>query len=463
MEECPDEVLLKVCDLLDFKSVASLRRVNKHLAEVGAEALVKRVRFHCSQVSLERLAAIAQHDVFNKYVDTIVFEGNILANVGCIHTYSAHYELEHHKNERPQSPGKNATARERRLYERNVAKFNRDIIAKYDRYRDFYERQQGLLKSSAYSDFISPSIPRFPRLNKLVLSTVGRCKHVLSKRFLETFAVDCAMPIETDTRYTKDQLKHLLFPQGCPLTTLHSLEVHVISPKFFTGFMPRDSICEAFKNLKIIDLNFRLEKDDRHDLDVSSAERCYGELGKGSLREALAGARDLQELTINFDDFGFFGACVNMEHILGDHTWPSLKVLDVDCMSTTEDYLLNMLKRQTELERFRLGFMTLDDGRWPTATLRMRRDLHLVEFSSHGLLEDSEQMYPMHYIDGDAYMDDFHEFSLAAALDLYVTDVHDEDDQYHPLEDTQFEDPEELRERYGPFSDDDFSDMDCSD
>ncbi|KIX05956.1 uncharacterized protein Z518_03930 [Rhinocladiella mackenziei CBS 650.93] len=462
MDHCPDEVLLKICSRLDFKSVANLRRVNKHLSEVGAEALVKRVRFHCSQESLERLNALAQHEVFCRYVDTIVFEGNILANIGCIHSYSAHYDLDHHKDERPQPPAWDASAREKRLYDRNMVKFHREITAKFERYRAFYETQQKVLKSTAYTSLLAPSIPRFPKLNKIVLSTVGRCKHVLSERFLQRFAVDCAMPIEHDTKHTKEQLRHLLFPQGQPVSTVRSLEVHVMSPKFFTGFVPCDMICQAFQNLRSIDLSFRLEKDDRIDLDIMTADRCYGELSKGYLRDALAAATELQELTINFDDFGFYGACINIKHVLGDHSWPKLTMLDLDCMSTSQEYLLAMLSRQTSLDRLRLGFITLDEGGWPQVTTAMRNDLHLSQFLAHGLLEDPDQMYPMHLIDSDVYMDDFTHFTLTAALDVYVTDQFGEMDDYHPLEDEVYADPDELREEFGPFADDDFSDMDCS-
>lgn len=464
MEQCPDEVLLKICARLDFKSVANLRRVSKRLAEVGAEALVKKVRFHCSQDSLKRLHAISSHEVFCKYVDTITFEGNLLANIGCIHTYSAHYELEHHRGERPQAPSTFASDRARRLYERNMIKFHREVAQKYDRYRFFFDKQQKMLRSSAYADLIATSIPRFPRLTKIALSTVGRCKHVLSERFLETFAVDCGMPIEHDTKHTKEQLKHLLFPQGQPVSTVRALEVHVMSPKFFTGFLPRDLICQAFKNLRTIDLNFRLEKDDRIGLDIMTADRCYADMQKGCLRDALIAAAELEELTVNFDDFGFYGACMNMRHVLGDHAWPRLKLLNLDCMSTSQEYLTNMLKKQPSLTDLRLGFMTLEDGRWPATTAMMRKDLNLKTFKAHGLLEDPDQLYPMHLLDSDAYMDDFHHFTLSEALELYVTDEWDDEDDYHPLEDDVFTDEESLREEFGPFAnEDDFSDMDCSD
>ncbi|KAL6249717.1 hypothetical protein RBB50_003572 [Rhinocladiella similis] len=479
MQQCPDEVLLKVCRLLDFKSLASFRLTTKRLAGIGAEALVSKVRFHCSQDSLQRLNTLATHDVFCKNVETVVFEANILANIGCIHSYSAHYELEHHRDERPQPPPRNATDREKRLFERNLAKFQKEIENKYDRYRQVLDDQQNLIKGPTYSELLGPSIRRFPRLTKIELNTVGRCKHVLSERFLETFATDCAMPIEGDTKHTKEQLRHLLFPLGRPLTNLLELAVHVLSPKFFSGYMPRDMICLAFSNLKVIELGLRLERDEVVTWGDMPADTCYGDLRKGLLRDALGAATGLEKLTVNFEDYGYHGPCANMKTVLGDHSWPKLHYLDLDCLSTTQDNLLAMLKRQPSIHTFKLGFVTLEQGSWIEATRRMRKELNLAFFSAQGILEDSEQMYPMHFIDSEAYVDSFVEMTMSDSLDVYVTsrygsnedDEDDDDEDLHPLEHDDFGDPEELRTDYGPFSDEDSellndsddSDMDCSD
>ena len=463
MEDFPDEVLLKICRQLDFKDVANLRCVTRRLAQVGAEVLIKRVRFHVGQDSLQRLHTIASHHVLCKSVDTVVFEGNILANVGCVHAFTRHFDSDHHNIDRPKTPAANATDREIRLYERNRQKFQQEINTKYERYRTLYEAQQIVLKSDSYVNMIADSIPQFPKLKKVVLTTVGRCKHVLSERFMNMFAVDCTLPLEPDTRHTKEQLKALLFRQGQPLTTLRELEVHVMSPKFFTGFLPSHSICQVFTNLKVIDLNFRLERDDRSELDIMTAQTCYGQLVKGHLRDALKAATGLQKLTINFDDFGYFGPCTNLKNVLGDTVWPELDFLDLDCMSTTQEYFINTLKRQPALSKLTLGFFSLEDGHWTTATRLMRKDLHLTLFVAHGILEDPERMHPMHLIDTDAYMEDFAEFSLTNALDMYVTDF-DSDEDYHPLDDDNFTDPDELREEFGTYMDSDeaFDEMDCS-
>ncbi|KAJ9609193.1 hypothetical protein H2200_006965 [Cladophialophora chaetospira] len=463
MDKLPDEVLVKICALLDFQSNANLRLGGKRYAEVGAEALVKRIRFHCTDESLQRLHTLAQHNVLCKYVDTVVFEGNLLAAVPCIHTYQGHYMLDHHQHERPQPSPKNATAREKRLYDRNMAKFTRDIQKKYDRYLDLFTKQQKILSSSAYNDMIDPSMLRFPRLTKIALSTVGRCKHVLSGRFLESFTADCAMPIEQDTKPTKEQLKHLMFPNSQPLIGLRTLEVHVMSPKFFFGFVPTDMLCLAFASLRNIDLNFRVEKDDRGSLETS-ADRCYADFSKGILRDALSAANDLEQLTINFDDFGYYGPVTTLDKIVGTKAWPKLVSLNIDYMTTTEEYLMGLLKRHPSLKDLRLGFMTLVQGHWPSTTRRMRKELSLEQFVATGILEDNDQMFPMNLLDGDAYAQDFSHISLGESLGLWVTDeadVPDEDD-YHPLKDEEFTDEEELRDQYGPFADeDDFSDMDC--
>ncbi|KEF63486.1 uncharacterized protein A1O9_01464 [Exophiala aquamarina CBS 119918] len=464
MEDFPDEVLLKICRHLNFTDVSNLRCVTSRFAPIGAEVLIKRVRFHVSQVSLERLDAIASHQVLSKAVDTVFFEGNILANVGCIHAFSRHFEADHHNIDRPKTPGADATDREVRLYERNRQKFQQEISTKYERYRKLYDAQQTILNSGTYATLIAGSISQFPKLRKVVLSTVGRCKHVLSERFMTMFAVDCALPLEPDTCHTKEQLKALLVPQDQPLTVIRELEVHVLSPKFFTGFLPSHTICQVFANLKVINLNFRLERDDRNELDIMTAENCYGSFANGHLRDALKAASGLQKLTINFDDFGYFGPCTHLKHVLGESVWPDLDLLDLDCMSTTQEYLIDTLKRQPVLTKLTLGFFTLEDGRWTTATDMMRKELRLNLFVAHGVLEDSERMHPMHLIDTDAYMEDFAEFSLTNALDMYVTDHDLEEEDYHPLDDENFTDPDELREDFGPYMDSDeaFDEMDCS-
>lgn len=462
MDRFPDELLVKTLGHLDFKDVATLRRVNKRFAEVGAEALVRRVRFHYTKESLVRLNGIANHPVLSKYVETVVYEGNILANVACIHAYAAHYDLDHHHFERPAPPSVDATTRESRLYSRNMAKFANEISIRFENYRNLFDTQQALLKAPP-SSALPTSLPHFPKLKKVVLFTVGRCKHVLSDRFVKAFASGCAMPVEHDTRHSKEQLKFLLFRQGRPVTTLEHLEAHVVSPKFFTGFLPRESLCKVFANLRIVELRLRLEKDDHRDMDLTTVERCYGGLSKGILRDCLASATNLEKLTVNFEDYGFYGPCTDVKNVIGDHSWQKLTSLDIDCMSCTQEQLMAILTRQPALHELRLGFFVLTAGKWTDTTRLMQTKLNLDMFYPSGLLEDPDSMYPMSLVETSTYMLNFAQLTLADALFLFVTEGTS-DDSYHPLDDDEFADPEELREEFGPFSDpetDDEDPMDC--
>ncbi|KAK5056562.1 hypothetical protein LTR84_012093 [Exophiala bonariae] len=463
MDDFPDEVVLKICGYLDFKDLASLRCVTRRLAQVGAEILVKRVRFHVGHDSLQRLKAIAAHNVLCKSVETVVFEGNLLANVGCVHAFTLHFDSDNLTADRPSSPPYGATEREMRLFDRNLHKYQTEINNKFLRYRDFYDTQQAILKSDSYTSLISDSIKRFPKLKKIALTTVGRCRHVLSERFMDMFAVECSLPLEPDTRQTAEQLKAILFHDSQPLASVRELEVHVLSPKFFTGFIPPPQLSSVFVHLKVIDLNFRLERDDRGLSHTMTAGSRYGKFAKGHLREALQAAGGLQKLTVNFDDFGYYGPCTDLKHVLGDSVWPELHFLDLDCMTTSEGYLIDALRRQPALSKLTIGFFTLEDGLWTTATELMRKALHLKLFVAHGILEDPERMHPMHLIDSDSYAENYVEFSLTNALDMYVTDGVPSDsdlDEYHPLDDDNFSDPDELREEFGPY--DSFDDMDCS-
>ena len=76
----PDEIILSVFQHLnDFSSVAAFRLAGTRYAEIGAEVLVNRIRFHAMEDSLDRLKHFANHEAIAKNVDTVVFEGNLLA------------------------------------------------------------------------------------------------------------------------------------------------------------------------------------------------------------------------------------------------------------------------------------------------------------------------------------------------------------------------------------------------
>jgi hypothetical protein len=198
----PEEVVLKIFSQLGFSDIANLRLVNKRFSEIGRDALITQIHFHCSESSFNRLSQIAQHAVFHKHVDGVIFEGNMLASIGCSNEYVQWYPNEPWENELPPPLHPDATDRERRLYDRNVSRATKERKKRHSDYQELYMKQQNLVSSTAYNDFVDTSMARFPLLRKLTLSTAGRCRHVLSPRFFESYPLIGPLSIDQETKCT---------------------------------------------------------------------------------------------------------------------------------------------------------------------------------------------------------------------------------------------------------------------
>ena len=467
MDLCPPEVLHHIFSRLEFNGVAGLRLAGKKYAAVGTEYLVTRVRVHMSKESLLRLQAFEEHETFHKRVKSVVFEGAMVADVGCENSYAAHFDLHHHANEKPQPLSENATQREHRLYDRNLAKFNQGVLQKYQRCRNLYDQQQALLADDLLEEVIGNVTEAFPKLESLTLTNVGRCKHSLSERFLEIFGVDCAVPMDPSTDHIATQLGVLLWPTGLPFISLKNLTVTNIDPSLFITKSGSSKMAKVFQSLTKIKLVFRMTSDDRLLYD-SSSRNPYHRFNDGGLHSALSAAKNLEQMLITFNDYAFAGWATDVQHILGDTTvWPKLVWVEADYITIdSPDYLINAIQRQPSLKKFWIGYATLLNGTWIDATKQMREKLSLETFMASGFLDDEEEAYPMHFVDADAYIEDSFNMDCTCLLDIYVTDkeyMQDIED-FHPLQDLPLADPEDLHEEFGSLADSDTgSHMDCDD
>ena len=117
-------------------------------------------------------------------------------------------------DEKPQSPGPDCTKRERRLYERNVAKYELELQQKYKRYRTSWKRQTKLINSPACAQISRAIALALPRLESITLSTIGSCSHALSQRYIQDFPLSCSMPMDPNSEHAVTQLKLLILPTG---------------------------------------------------------------------------------------------------------------------------------------------------------------------------------------------------------------------------------------------------------
>ncbi|KAJ9655710.1 hypothetical protein H2198_005507 [Neophaeococcomyces mojaviensis] len=460
----PAEIWQMVCSYLDFKSLASLRLASSGLTDIAAEYLVDRIRIDASFESLKRLKGIADNDCLRKNVKEIIFEGGLLANVGCVHSYMKHFDLEHHQRDKPQKPLKGkGFDRAMRLYTRNIAKWEKEIEDKYRAYRKKYEAQQLLLLGPKAHLF--ECMNKFPNLKHVVLRTDAQCDHMLSQRFKTKFCNDCAVPLSIETAPTTWQLEHILRPG------ILTLSGRILSPKFFdgTGFRDQNWLNSVFADLYFVQLMFRPEGETLQQLaSLQSPVQHIRMLENGHLASALSTCHNLRSLTINFyPSHGMVTSTALDDILLPNHVFPKLKSLDLDFFTTTEDALLEVLECQPALESFCIAFAHLSAGSWPSVIHRMRRNLKLGDFYCQGYMEDGDRLYPMDLCERDAWTDG-ERLTLATCVDCYVTDseypekrddelTEDEHDQiYNPLRcmDEDFDEDTELTLTFGSLSGD---------
>ena len=246
------------------------------------------------------------------------------------------------------------------------------------------------------------------------------------------------------------QLTSLIIPKGSPLRGLKSLDVGALNPRIFNTSTFVSSASQVFESLKRLRICFRLQKSDRANMDLGSVSDSYRFLQTSCLKECLAAAKDLESLTLTFDDLGYYGPAIDIKHGFGTNVWPKLTNLDVDCMKGGGD-IVQYFKRQPVLRDLSMSFMYLEWVAWKDIVTEMRKELSLDTFTVRGLLEDEANYYSSVDLDEDAYVDDRIEMELAEVLEDYVTETPQPgvDDNFNPLADITWSDPDSLYTRYG--------------
>lgn len=150
---------------------------------------------------------------------------------------------------------------------------------------------------------------------------------------------------------------------------------------------PKD-LTLAFRNLRQLHLVFEPE--------VAPDISLLGE--QEVLCRVLKSANLLEDLRLEFHE-PFYSSIfppeqVFLHNVCGDIVWPHLEKLELSGVRVSEDYLVIMLKRQSQtLKTLKLHSMYLCRGQWASAFQRMRADLRLTDVAFHDVFintDDSE-------------------------------------------------------------------------
>lgn len=330
---------------------------------------------------------------------------------------------------------------------RNLAKFNKELKVKYAKYRKIFDAQKQLLEGPKEHFF--QSVDKFPNLQRITLGT-SLCQHLLSRRFIDRYIQDCAIPLAIDPSQSPWQLQSMLRPG---IKTLHAAHIAL---KFFNGEDGRSEqwLHSVFRELDSVSFQF----------NVSSK---YGTVQEANYLYTIGCAKDLKQLTINFS------TSLSMGHLYEifpeGQSFSKLHFLDIECFTATEEEMMTTLKLQPALKWLYLSDVTLSTGGWRSLLKRMRNDLSLRSLYAAGKFKDATIELDTDNFSVDAWLDD-EKIPLSVAIESYVVDSGDEDDDDEDLEDawnpvTRVEDGdfapyEELRSEYGPVSGDIDDDLD---
>lgn len=411
MDRCPPEVVHAIFALLEFQDVSTLRRTSKKYATIGLEYLTDTVSFFFTEESIARAEALANHPIVRNRITSLQVEGYVIADVGCQHNYAAHYDQINHHDHKPQSPGPDCSPREQRLFDRNLAKFQQKIDQDYQQYRVAREHQQTLIKSATYYSIGRTIAQELPNLERLYLQSTPRCMHHLSKRVREVFFEPRLLPMDVSTEHAVAQLQHLIVPGGNALLGLKKLDVQCISPCFLSREVSQTAMNQVFRTLQNVNLMFRLTPDESLDFE-NDYEGCYDSILGTSLRDALASAQSLECLALSVHDHYLDGTPWNVTSILGDSTWPKLKLLDIGEFWTEEEYFASALQRHSSsLDVLKLGCVKLRTGNWRSLTESIRK-IKVKEYIASGVFEDPQDTYVLDFHSVDAWRDDLLRLSM---------------------------------------------------
>jgi hypothetical protein len=410
MDRCPPEVVHTIFGLLGFREVSAVRRTSKKYAAVGLEYLTDTVSLFLTEESIARAKSLANHPVIRQRITSLLFEGYQVADVGCAHNYADHCGCCDCHEQRPRSPGLTASARERRLYDRNLAKFEKHIIEQYQRHEALWEEQQTLIKSPTYSALGRNIAQALPKLNKLTFRSTPHCFHHVSDRFRDLMS-DISLVMKNQPKDAATQLGFLLLPGGTPLLNLRTLHIDTVSPSFFAN-ATQSVLAQVFSSLQSIRILLRLSSDEIP-LSEDNYEGAYDAILGTSLNDALASAQGLENLAINVDD-KLCCPAISAKSILGETTWPKLKRLDLDFFVAGEQYLTNALDRHAStLEDLHLSCVKLNSGSWHSMIDKLRK-LGLNIFGAGGVFEDPQDLHILQHCNVDAFFDDDMEITMVS-------------------------------------------------
>lgn len=233
---------------------------------------------------------------------------------------------------------------------------------------------------------VASAVARLPNLTEITLSFEdGVVPH--TSAFKRAYAETMYLPGGDDDHrdpYGVMQLSSVLYGVGSSETKIKSLDCGRIDWKILSIDGKKMSVIKrALKHLENFRIMFYAGKGY---LDTGyffqELSLCSMFLSNYSMCEFLSAAKELRTLSLYIDESG--GGC-DLRYMVGTTTWEFLRVFELDTIFTTEETLIEFLKRHAgTLRELGLNNITLLSGCWITALPKIRRAVRLKELRAVG-------------------------------------------------------------------------------
>ena len=368
--------------------IKCLRLVNKEFAVIGAEFLLPVIHLTFQTKSFERLQTISQHPFYNQRVTHLQYEpdafGKIYKNVEDLQTglldFKSSCDNEHHV--KLQAKGESGT---NFRYEENATQC--ELHEFFNAYRAVdYDQIKIRHQLDAYnSSLIAQAIARLPNLVEVTLSFESAM--ITNPNAFERAYKGLFFPPIGDNGH--------MYPYG--VMQLYSILSGVVSAgiqlktlncgKIDWRLLEMDEnkikvIKRAIKHLETLRVMFYagagyLEGDALE----NEIEDCGCVLADDRMCGFLSAAQDLKTLSLYIDR----GGGVELGYLIGNTTWASLRILELDCITAEQETLVHLLQRHGgTLKELGLNNLILISGSWASATSAIRNVVKLKDFRAVG-------------------------------------------------------------------------------
>lgn len=409
IRDLPAELLHMICVYLEPMDVARIRTLDRIIAAVGLKYLVPQIHLIPKADSFDRLLAVAEHPLANRYVTSLFYEADLLRSPRLFQVERKEWEKRivgpefAGRLEECQDPNfasaceilpRRYVRKPRRasVLKRQHHYTKREILQAYEKFRSYRAEQRRMHESVAYEEALVRAMRQLPYLTSLIIS----CNRGNTNHFRAAFEAGLSEDLKPapseGNRVGALQLSLLLCAADKAGLRITKLVCGSLGQLFLPDSSERcQAMTRSAQNLRSLHLFLSQTPESSgpnpgfNPVGMYSQPAYFLKLGDFT--------PDLETLMIRYDEDRVINP-PNLEHFVMDTHWSRLASATFAKMSTRPETLIDFCGRHASTLKF-LGLtdIVLYDGRWNSTFFEMRQRLELNKVELAGGIRSTDGAY----------------------------------------------------------------------